>query len=129
MIVVSDTSPISNLVMVNHIYLVPEIFGRIIIPDEVFQELLANGKGHPVTQVVQSAAWIEVRAVKDVGAVRELEQNYKLDPGEAQAIILAAELQANQLLIDERLGRAEAKRRGLSLVGVLGVLASGGAPS
>ncbi|WP_239005371.1 DUF3368 domain-containing protein [Gloeothece citriformis] len=46
----------------------------------------------------------------------------KLDQGEAEAIILAVELNADQLLIYERLGRQEAIKLGLSLTGVLGVL-------
>lgn len=46
----------------------------------------------------------------------------KLDPGEAEAIILAAELNADLLLIDEALGRNEAKRAHLPVIGLMGVL-------
>ena len=46
----------------------------------------------------------------------------QLDRGEAEAIALAAELQADLLLMDERLGRTEAARFGLRVIGVLGVL-------
>jgi uncharacterized protein len=46
----------------------------------------------------------------------------KLDRGEAEAITLAVELQADLLLMDERLGRAEAARFGLRFIGILGVL-------
>jgi predicted nucleic acid-binding protein len=45
-----------------------------------------------------------------------------LDAGEANAIALALELQADDLLIDERLGRQEAVRLGLSIIGILGIL-------
>ena len=45
-----------------------------------------------------------------------------LDPGEAAAIQLAGELKVDVLLIDERIGRAEATRRGIPVVGTLGVL-------
>lgn len=122
MIIVSDTSPISNLVIVNYIHLLPEIFDTIIIPKPVYKELLANGPGHPVTLLAQSADWLEIRSVKDLAAVAALENDRNLDPGEAHAIVLASELNANQLLIDERLGRTEAQRLGLSIVGILGVL-------
>lgn len=122
MIIVSDTSPISNLVIVNHVHLLPDIFGTIIIPKPVHTELLANGPGHPVTLLAQSADWLEIGSVKDLAAVAELENNRNLDPGEAHAIVLASELNAHQLLIDERLGRTEAQRLGLSIVGILGVL-------
>jgi predicted nucleic acid-binding protein len=45
-----------------------------------------------------------------------------LDPGEREAIQLAQEQHADLLLIDERRGRIEAKRRGLATTGALGVL-------
>ncbi len=122
MIIVSDTSPISNLVLVGHIHLLPDIFGTIIIPKPVHAELLANGPSHPVTQLAQSADWLEIRTVTDIAAVAKLEQERNLDSGEAHAIVLASELNARQLLIDERLGRTEAQRLGLSIVGILGVL-------
>jgi predicted nucleic acid-binding protein len=46
----------------------------------------------------------------------------ELDDGEAEAIALAVELQAELILIDERRARAVATRLGLNVVGVLGVL-------
>ena len=51
-----------------------------------------------------------------------LESDSHLDRGEAEAIVLALELGADELLIDERLGRREASQRGLSLIALLGVL-------
>jgi uncharacterized protein len=54
--------------------------------------------------------------------VLTLERDRRLDPGEANAVVLAIELKATQLLIDERLGRIEAKRQGLRITGILGVL-------
>jgi uncharacterized protein len=121
-IVVSDTSPISNLIVVEYAHLLPALFGTVIIPAVVYQELLANGSHHPVTQMVQTATWLEVRAVSDPQRVNHLERDSNLDPGEANAIVLALELQATQLLIDERLGRKEAKRQGLKITGILGIL-------
>ncbi|WP_292749607.1 DUF3368 domain-containing protein [Nostoc sp. NMS4] len=61
-----------------------------------------------------------IQSVTNKQLVKKLEFN--LDQGEAEAIILAVELNANQLLIDERLGRQEANKLGLSLIGVLGML-------
>lgn len=115
MIIVSDTSPISNLILVDHVYLLPQLFGVIVIPEAVYQELLANGTNHPVTETIQTVDWLEVRSVADQQQVEVLERDCNLDPGEANAIVLALELQATQLLIDERLGRLEAKRRGLRI--------------
>lgn len=108
--------------MVNHGHLLPDIFGDIIIPEPVYAELLANGPNHPVTLLAQSAPWLTVQAVTDVARAEQLEQERNLDRGEAHAIVLATELNAHQLLIDEKLGRLEAQRLGLSIIGLLGVL-------
>jgi uncharacterized protein len=121
-IIVSDTSPIANLIVVESINLLPQLFGTIVIPAMVYQELLANGESHPVTQTVRRVDWLQVRAVSDLSQVAALERDRRLDPGEAHAIVLALELNATQLLIDERLGRIEAKRQGLKITGILGVL-------
>ncbi len=122
MIIVSDTSPIANLIVVGYVDLLPQLFETIVIPDVVYQELLANGENHPVTETVMTADWLDVRSVSDQSQVMILERECRLDPGEANAIVLAIELQATQLLIDERLGRTEAKRQGLRITGILGVL-------
>jgi uncharacterized protein len=121
-IVVSDTSPISDLVVVGQVDLLPQLFGAVVIPEVVYQELLANGENHSVTQTVMTADWLDVRSVSDQSQVMILERERRLDPGEANAIVLAIELKVTQLLIDERLGRAEAKRQGLRITGILGVL-------
>ena len=41
MIVVSDTSPLCNLTLVNHLWWLREIYGFVIIPDVVAHELAA----------------------------------------------------------------------------------------
>jgi predicted nucleic acid-binding protein len=69
---------------------------------------------------LENTDWISVQNVQDTTEVNILEAI--LDKGEAEAIALAQEIQASQLLIDERRGRAEAEKRGLKIVGILGVL-------
>ena len=66
------------------------------------------------------AGWFTVRLAAHANAVAELTQ--LLDPGEAEAIVLAEEQQARFLLIDDDRGRRIARRRGISVVGVAGVL-------
>ena len=58
------------------------------------------------------------RTKNAVAALRE-----QLDPGEAEAIIVAGELHAGLLLVDEKRGRRIAIDRGLEVTGLLGVLA------
>jgi uncharacterized protein len=66
--------------------------------------------------------WIQTQPLTNSELANQLQQERGLDAGEANAIALALELQADDLLIDERLGRQEAVRLGLSIIGILGVL-------
>jgi predicted nucleic acid-binding protein len=65
--------------------------------------------------------WLEVRAPSSAGD----QFLTHLDAGERDAILLAEELHADQLIIDETRGRQEAKRRGLPFTGTLGILQAG----
>lgn len=121
MIVVSDTSPISSLFLINKLNLLPEIFGQVVVPKEVFSELiiLETEFGHDLSEI-KTASWLEIRQVENSGEVDRLKR--VLDDGESEAIILAKELQADYLLIDEHEGREIALSEGLKIIGVLGVL-------
>ncbi len=120
MIVVSNSSPLVSLAAVGRLELLHDLYGTIIIPEAVHQEVVVQGRGRPGAAEVQSLDWIVCRDVGDPSVVTALES--KLDRGEAEAIALAVELQADLLLMDERLGRAEAARFGLRFVGILGAL-------
>ena len=50
----------------------------------------------------------------------ELER--RLDVGEAAALVLAMELRADLVLIDETVGRTVARELGIPVIGVLGIL-------
>lgn len=120
MIVVSDTSPLSSLYLIEQLPLLPAIFGKIIVPEKVWEELLIleSDFGHDLT-VLKSAPWIQIALAKDMTEVHRLQQF--LDAGESEAIVLAKELRADYLLIDEMEGREAAAREGLKTIGVLGV--------
>ncbi|MEH2364568.1 DUF3368 domain-containing protein [Nostoc sp.] len=120
MIIVSNTSPLSSLAKVDKLSLLENIYGQVNIPQAVYDELTDIRAGEKVNNAIINANWIEIQSVTNKQLVKKLEFN--LDQGEAEAIILAVELNANQLLIDERLGRQEANKLGLSLIGVLGML-------
>jgi|688.fasta_scaffold93050_2 hypothetical protein len=120
MIIVSDTTPISELAKVDHLDLLPKLFGKVVIPQGVFDELQVGE--HPAAQLVQNLSWLEVVTVDNQQLVRELQQSFKLDLGESEAIALAEEISASQLLIDERAARKVAMARKLPLIGTVGIL-------
>lgn len=120
MIVVSDTSALANLAIVDHLWLLESIYQTIIIPDVVARELAAAS--NPIIPAILQAGWIQPQPLTNSELANQLQQERGLDAGEANAIALALELQADDLLIDERLGRQEALRLGLSIIGILGIL-------
>ena len=122
MIIISDTSIITNLAAIQYLYLLPQLYNQVIIPEAVYRELIDIDPPVPGSVEVQSATWIEIRQVVNRNAVERLQQEVRLDLGESEAIALALELNADLLLIDERRGRAEANRLGLRITGILGIL-------
>lgn len=120
MIVVSDTSALSNLAIVDHLWLLEALYQTVIVPDVVATELAAAS--NPTISAILQLGWIQTQFLTNSQLADQLQQERGLDAGEANAIALALELQADDLLIDERLGRQEAVRLGLSIIGILGVL-------
>ena len=111
MIVISDTSAVTNLAAIEHLQLLPQLYEQITIPEAVYRELTNINSPAPGTIEVQSVDWLEVKQVTQVNVVKQLQNNARLDSGESEAIALALELSADLLLIDERRGRAEANRQ------------------
>lgn len=111
MIVVSDTSVVTSLIQVDRLTLLQELYGTILIPAAVSRELSQTHTALP--------AFLEIRVAQDRQKVMRL--TAELDLGEAEAIVLAKECNADLLLIDEKLGRAAALREGLRITGLIGV--------
>ena len=116
MIVVSNTSPLMNLAVINQLKIIEQLYGKVIIPEEVSKELFAAGI-HPL---IEHLLWIEKHQVKNKGLSDSLK--IELDDGEAEAIALAIELKADLVLMDERLGRNIASRSGQKCIGIMGIL-------
>ena len=119
LLVVADTTPLRYLVVIQREYVLPALYGHVLIPPAVAKEL--NHQSTPESVRVWLATppdWLEVRQ-----PARAFDSEVDLDEGELQAIALAEEVAADLLLIDERDGRLEAQRRHLRVVGTLRVLA------
>ena len=117
MIVVSDTSPISNLLQIGEIELLRRIFDKIVIPTQVFAEI-CRIESHKEFLIKQD--WIETTPLSNENLKKILLND--LDSGEAEAIALAVELKADYLLIDEIKGRQIAESYGIKVTGIIGVL-------
>ena len=118
-VVVADTSPLNYLVLIEAIDLLPQLYGRIIIPTEVLNELLGQGAPRAVGEwAIKLPGWVEVRSSP---ATNDPALSL-LDQGERCAILLAQSESDVLLLIDETAGRREASRRGIPNTGTVGVL-------
>jgi hypothetical protein len=120
MIVVSDATPLIALAKIDKLSLLTELFGRITIPQAVYDEVVTNALNRPGSQAVQKADWIDLRIVDNQIKVAYLRTD--LDPGESESLVLAEELNANWILLDEQKARLAAQLIGLNFVGTVGVL-------
>lgn len=120
MILVSNASPLVNLARIGHLELLHDLFGKLLVPEAVWEEVVVAGAGQPGARLLEEASWVTRRQVQNRSLVQALRQ--ELDAGEAEAIALAVEVKADLLLMDERLGRETAQHLGLRVTGVIGML-------
>jgi predicted nucleic acid-binding protein len=119
MIVVSDTTPLNYFVLIGEADILPTLFGRVVIPPAVAAELLHAHTPELVRSWMSSPpSWLEVHAP----TLHKADELNYLGAGERQAILLAEELRAEWLIIDEYKGRVEANRRKLPVIGTVRVL-------
>jgi uncharacterized protein len=120
MIIISDTSPVSNLILIERLDILQKLFTEIIIPTAVDSEIRALKQFGKDLSEYETAEWIKIVTPTNLQKVHNLQLN--LDEGEAQAIALALEMNCDLLLMDERIGTNIARQEGLQTVGLVGVL-------
>lgn len=117
MIVVSNTTPIISLSAIGRLDILKKLFGKVIIAEAVYNEI----------KIKQHYGYLEIE--NDFIEVQIIQgQLYKdfllteLDSGEAETIILAKELNADFIIIDENLGYRIANNTGLTAIRTLSIL-------
>ena len=120
MIVVADSSPLRYLILIEHTQVLPALYGRVVIPPAVSDELNRQRTPPAVRAwLARRPSWLEIHAPQ-----RPLvEVTADLGTGEREAIALAEELVADAVLLDDWAARLEAQRRHLTVLGTLRVLA------
>lgn len=122
-LVVSDTSPLLNLALIERLDLLETQFSDVTVPRRVWRELTERNDGLEA-----------LRGLRDDGVLRlvEVERSdlfveifHELDLGETAAICYAVEHDADLVLLDERDGRRVARRHDLDITGVIGILLRG----
>ena len=122
MIVVSDTTPLISFLKIGHIDLLEKLFGRVLVPQAVYDELTVDMRFEEEVRQIEQSTFIEVRSVKNPESVSVLKRVTGLDKGESEAIVLADELKADVLLMDEVKGRTVSNEMGIKVMGTIGML-------
>ncbi|MDA0242512.1 MAG: DUF3368 domain-containing protein [Chloroflexi bacterium] len=123
MIVVSNTSPLTNLAAIGQFALLHDLFGHLHVPTAVVHELAAGGKSWPGSAEVASATWITTHPIQNQTVVDALRLD--LDWGESEALALAIELKADLVLLDEQTARYAAQLPQYAGDGCCGVVGAG----
>ncbi len=126
MITVSNTSPISNLAIIGRLELLRVVYGAVVLPKAVRDELekLGHAAAQAAIHEAELAGWLTTDAVSEQGQGIARALREELDSGEAEAIALALE-RKGRLVMDELDGRYVARRLGVPVRGVLWVLRKG----
>lgn len=118
MLVVADSSPLIALATIQRLDLIDALYSDLNVPDAVFQEVSVLEK--PFGHDLQEALSDRVVSVQNVTARNMLLA--ELGKGEAEAIVLAMERRAGNLLVDDKKARRYALRNDLPVVGTMGLL-------
>ena len=122
MIVVSDTTPLISLLKINRLDLLKKLFGDVLIPQAVFDELTDDERFRLEADQIREKKFIVVKPVNNPESTNILKRATGLDQGESEAIVLTDELKADLLLMDEATGRNVSAQMGLRIMGTIGIL-------
>ena len=121
--VVSNSSTLIHLAALERLSLLRAFYGQVFIPPAVWKEVVEEGRGRVGAREVEEAAqagWLKIIPPGNEGLLRLLKRD--LDDGEAEAIALAVECQAEVILLDETDAREVTSVYGLQKTGVVGLL-------
>lgn len=116
--VVSNSSPLIVLYNCGQLEILPQLFGQVLIPEAVYQETVHNTKNRRQSEAVAQCSFIRVHPIPP----QPFSTSHKLDRGEMEAIILAASLQAEYLLLDDKRAQKEAQLQGITFIPTFAVL-------
>lgn len=117
---VVNSTPLIALALTGHILLLKSLFDEVFVPISVYEEVTLRGQSRPGTSAVKDAHWLVTRTPQQqLPLPVEL---LRLDPGERDVILLAKEIEADWVLLDEKLARRTASEMGFQVKGTLGIL-------
>lgn len=118
MIVISDSSPLISLAVIEKLDMLGKLYEEIYVPIAVSEEVVRADK--PFARKLKLFLNGRTKSVKNKMAVEILSGD--IGAGEAEAIVLALEQQPAVVLIDDLKARRFAKMNGLNVIGTMGIL-------
>lgn len=123
MIVVSNASPLINISRLKLFHYLPALYKKLFTPEAVIKEVVEKGKGRTgAVEVLEGlkSGFIERKRVNNDLAVSTLTEFFGI--GEAEAIVLASEISADAILLDDNKARTVAQSMKLHVMGTIGIL-------
>jgi hypothetical protein len=121
--VVSNTSPLLNLALIDRLDLLRNQFSELDVPEQVWDEIQAGKRGTEALDQLKNEDFLNIVSVAEDELFREL--NESIDRGEAAVLRYALEQEADLVLLDEKEARNVARRHEIPRTGVVGILLKG----
>jgi uncharacterized protein len=122
--VVSNSSPLISLAKIESFNLLQQLFGTLVISAEVYAEVVVAGAGYPGASETSGSPWIQVKHVQRPSDVTTAQERFGLGLGELSTLILAKEVGADLVILDDLGARRLAQREGFRVQGTLGACPS-----
>jgi len=122
MVVLSNSTPLIYLSKMGELNLLKGLFSEVIVAEKVYEEVVVQGAGKAGSDEVRNADWIKRQSVSDRVAVQKLRDDELLDAGESETLVLATELKANLVLLDDRKARRVAAKMKVKRIGTIALI-------
>ena len=122
MIVLADSSPLIALAKIDLFFLLQKLFGSVTISGEVYAEVVVAGAGMAGAADTSKSPWIEVRQIKNSADLTMAQTRFGLGAGELSTIILAKEIRADLIILDDLGARKLAQKEGFKVQGTIAIL-------
>ena len=119
-IVIADSTCLIGLSKIGQLYILRQLFEKILVPSAVFHEVVVVGAGRSGAKEINNAEWIEIQEAKNQLAVQAF--RLTLGAGESEAIVLAQECAADFIILDDWKARQMALGLSLPVIGTVAVL-------
>ena len=115
-----NATPLIALALIDRLELLQALFDEVVVPAEVYDEVVVQGVSKPGAEALARAHWLQVVPSPPHSPIDSMLTG--LDAGEMAVLLLAQQVNPDWVLIDERLARRVAFSLGLSVKGTLGIL-------